>query len=93
MTSIVDLPHVVYVHITIDTIKIPLQAARRNDDTFLLKFRPIIEGDYLIILKNYMGQPMLGKMRKKYYISAEDEFYVSSFSVKTEVSEVCSAHL
>ena len=43
-------------------MKIPLQAARRNDDKFLLKFRPTFEGDYLIILKNYMGQPMLGNM-------------------------------
>ncbi|UJR14889.1 hypothetical protein I4U23_001873 [Adineta vaga] len=57
---IIDLPHVVYVNITKDTMKIPLQAARRNDDKFLLKFRPTFEGDYLIILKNYMGQPMLG---------------------------------
>jgi len=50
------------VNVTINTVNIPLQAARRNDDTFLLKFRPIIAGDYLIILKNQMGQPMPGKI-------------------------------
>ncbi len=50
------------VNVTINTVNIPLQAARRNDDTFLLKFRPIIAGDYSIILKNQMGQPMLGKI-------------------------------
>ncbi|CAF1398822.1 unnamed protein product [Adineta steineri] len=56
---LIDLPHVVYVHVMKDTTKIPLQTARRNENTFLLKFRPVIEGDYLIILKNHMGQPML----------------------------------
>lgn len=62
-THLVDLPQVVYVNITKDSMKVPLQAARRNDNTFLLKFRPMIEGDHLILLKNYLGQPILGKPR------------------------------
>jgi len=48
------------VHITINGIEIPLQAARRNDDTFLLKFRPTIAGDYSIILKDFMEQTIPG---------------------------------
>ncbi|CAF4249376.1 unnamed protein product, partial [Rotaria sordida] len=53
---LIDQPHVAYVHITINGIQIPLVAVRRHDDTFLLKFRPILAGDYLIILKDYIGQ-------------------------------------
>ncbi|CAF4296348.1 unnamed protein product, partial [Rotaria magnacalcarata] len=56
-----DLPHIAYVHITIHGMEIPIQAARRNDDTFLLKFRPAIAGDYSIILKDYIEQPIPGK--------------------------------
>ncbi len=45
-------------------IEIPLQAARRNDDTFLLKFRPTIAGDYSIILKDFLEQPIPGKTKQ-----------------------------
>lgn len=41
-------------------MEIPIQAARRNDDTFLLKFRPIIAGDYSIVLKDFIEQPIPG---------------------------------
>ncbi|CAF1278454.1 unnamed protein product [Rotaria sordida] len=57
---LIDQPHVAYVHITINGIQIPLVAIRRHDDTFLLKFRPILAGDYLIILKDYIGQLIPG---------------------------------
>lgn len=59
--TIVDLPHIAYVHVTINSIEIPIQAARRNDDSFLLKFRPSIAGDYSIILKDYIEQSIPGK--------------------------------
>jgi hypothetical protein len=58
--QLVDLPHIAYVHITINGMEIPIQAARRNDDTFLLKFRPIIAGDYSIVLKDFLEQPIPG---------------------------------
>ncbi|CAF1673935.1 unnamed protein product, partial [Adineta ricciae] len=57
---LIDLPHIAYVHVTINGTEIPLQAARRNDDTFLLKFRPITAGDYSIILKDFLEQPIPG---------------------------------
>ncbi|CAF3856128.1 unnamed protein product [Rotaria sordida] len=57
---LIEQPHVAYVHITINGIQIPLVAVRRHDDTFLLKFRPILAGDYLIILKDYIGQLIPG---------------------------------
>ncbi|CAM4895437.1 unnamed protein product [Rotaria socialis] len=57
---LIDLPHIAYVHITINGMEIPIQAARRNDDTFLLKFRPTIAGDYSIILKDYIEQHIPG---------------------------------
>ncbi|CAF3728092.1 unnamed protein product [Rotaria sp. Silwood1] len=57
---LIDLPHIAYVHVTINNIEIPIQAARRNDDTFLLKFRPTIAGDYSIVLKDYIEQPIPG---------------------------------
>lgn len=57
---LVDLPHIAYVQITINSIEVPIQAARRNDDTFLLKFRPIIAGDYSIVLKDFLEQSIPG---------------------------------
>ncbi len=39
---------------------IPIQAARRNDDTFLLKFRPTLAGDYSIVLKDFLEQQIPG---------------------------------
>jgi len=42
-------------------MKIPIQIIRKNNNTFLLKFRPNLAGDYLIILKDFNGQSMLGK--------------------------------
>lgn len=57
---LVDIPHIAYVQITVNNIEVPIQAARRNDNTFLLKFRPIIAGDYSIILKNFHEQPIKG---------------------------------
>jgi hypothetical protein len=53
-------------------IEIPLQAARRNDDTFLLKFRPTIAGDYSIILKDFLEQPIPGKTKQ-----ITDEFFLN----------------
>ncbi|CAF3702812.1 unnamed protein product, partial [Rotaria sp. Silwood1] len=57
---LLNQPHIAYVHITINGIQIPLLATRRHDNTFLLKFRPILAGDYSIILKDYIGQLILG---------------------------------
>ncbi|CAF3378932.1 unnamed protein product [Rotaria socialis] len=57
---LVDHPHVAYVHITINGMKVPLLATRQHNDTFLLKFRPTIAGDYLITLKDFLGQHILG---------------------------------
>ncbi|CAF3195269.1 unnamed protein product [Rotaria sp. Silwood2] len=57
---LIDLPHIAYVHVTINNMEVPIQAARRNDDTFILKFRPTIAGDYSIILKDYIEQPIPG---------------------------------
>jgi hypothetical protein len=42
-------------------MEIPLQAARRADDTFLLKFRPIIAGEYSIILKDLAEKLLPGQ--------------------------------
>ncbi|CAF4103673.1 unnamed protein product, partial [Rotaria sp. Silwood1] len=56
---LLNQPHIAYVHITINGIQIPLLATRRHDNTFLLKFRPILAGDYSIILKDYIGQLIL----------------------------------
>ncbi|CAF1412638.1 unnamed protein product, partial [Rotaria sordida] len=57
---LIDLPHIAYVHVSINNIEVPIQAARRNDDTFLLKFRPTLAGDYSIVLKDYIEQPVPG---------------------------------
>lgn len=57
---LVDLPHIAYVHVSINGMEVPIQAARRHDDTFLLKFRPTIAGDYSIVLKDFVEQPVLG---------------------------------
>ena len=61
--KIVDLPHIAYVHIKVNASEIPIQAARRNDDTFLLKFRPTIAGEYSIILKDSIEQAIPGKTK------------------------------
>ena len=45
---------------TINELEVPLQAARRPDDTFLLKFRPTIAGEYAITLKDFLGEPIPG---------------------------------
>jgi hypothetical protein len=51
-------------------MEIPIQAARRNDDTFLLKFRPTIAADYSIILKDFIEQPLPGKTQSiQFFIS------------------------
>ncbi|CAM4749067.1 unnamed protein product [Rotaria magnacalcarata] len=57
---LLDHPHVAYVQITINGMKVPLLATRQHNDTFLLKFRPTIAGDYLITLKDFLGQHILG---------------------------------
>lgn len=61
---LVDLPQIAYIHVAINGKEIPIQAARRNDDTFLLKFRPLIAGDYSIILKDYIEQFIPGTYYK-----------------------------
>lgn len=43
---------------------VPIQAARRADNTFLLKFRPLIAGDYSIFLKDGKEQSLPGKNEK-----------------------------
>jgi hypothetical protein len=58
------------VYITINEMKIPIQIIRKSNNKFLLKFRPNLAGDYLIILKDFNGQSMLGKrfiINKKFY--------------------------
>jgi hypothetical protein len=45
-------------------MEIPIQAARRNDDTFLLKFRPTMAGDYSIVLKDFIEQPIPGRIKQ-----------------------------
>lgn len=59
-SKLVDLPQVAYIHIYINGMEVPIQAVRRNDDTFLLKFRPTIAGDYSIILKDFLEQSLYG---------------------------------
>ena len=60
LARLVDNPQVAFVHVTINGVEVPLQAARRADDTFLLKFRPMIAGDYSIVLKDFLEQPLPG---------------------------------
>lgn len=57
---LVDNPQVAFVHVTINGVEVPLQAARRADDTFLLKFRPMIAGEYSVALKDLLEQPLPG---------------------------------
>ncbi len=61
---LVDLPHVAYVQIYISEMKIPLQLLQKNNNTYLLKFRPLIAGDYLIILKDINGQAIQGNITR-----------------------------
>ncbi len=60
-----DRLHLAYVHITINETKIPLETIHKNENKFLFKFRPIIAGDYIIILKDSNGQSILGKLNRK----------------------------
>lgn len=63
-----DLPHIAYVYVTINELKIPVQVFRQNPQTFLLKFRPSIAGDYLVTLKDFHGQLSLGTKKKPNFI-------------------------
>lgn len=77
-----DLPHIAYVYVTINELKIPVQVFRQNPQTFLLKFRPSIAGDYLVTLKDFHGQLSLGtKKETKFNIYKFSLFFYLSFPI------------